>query len=404
MNVKHFGNNLSLFRRKKDLTQAQFAEKLGVTDKTVSKWECGRGLPNVSQLPAISRILCVRVDDLLRESGGGIVVAGNLIADTVKTIDVYPVAGKLANIQQSCRASGGCVSNVSINLATIDPSLDITAVGMVGNDENGRFLLDKLRSAGVNTDNVSITGEYSTAFCDVMSLPSGERTFFSSSGANMHFSPSDIDVAHLSCKIFHIGYLLLLDQFDLPDEEYGTVMARFLCTLQKKGIKTSLDVVSSSDTDKYERVIIPSLKYANYVIFNEIECCNIWKIQPYTASGTLDIDRVYLAMQKTMAAGVKEKVIVHAKDGGFCLSADGSFTKVGSYEIPADLIKGRVGAGDAFCSGCLYGLYNDWSDRELLEFAAATAACSLFSANSSDGAKSRKAIEKMVLPFKRREL
>ena len=294
--------------------------------------------------------------------------------------------------------------NVSMNLATIDPSLDITAVGMVGNDENGRFLLDKLRAAGVNTENVSVTGEHSTAFCDVMSRPSGERTFFSSSGANMHFSPADVDVENLTCKIFHIGYLLLLDQFDLPDKDYGTVMARFLDTLQKRGIKTSLDVVSSSDTDKYERVIIPALKYANYVIFNELECCNIWKIQPYTSDDRLNIDNICLAMQKTMAAGVKEKVIVHAKDGGFCLDKDGTFTKVGSYDIPPDMIKGRVGAGDAFCAGCLYGLYNDWSDQEILEFAAATAACSLFSANSSDGAKSRSAIEKMVQPFKRREL
>lgn len=54
-----------------------------------------------------------------------------------------------------------------------------------------------------------------------------------------------------------------------------------------------------------------------------------------------------------------------------------------------------MGAGDAFCSGCLYGLYNGFSDKQILEFASAAAACNLFAANSVDGMKHKNEIEKM---------
>ena len=56
----------------------------------------------------------------------------------------------------------------------------------------------------------------------------------------------------------------------------------------------------------------------------------------------------------------------------------------------------NVGAGDAFCAGSLYGLYNGFSDKEILEFASAAAACNLFAENSIDGMKSKSEIYKIA--------
>ena len=109
-------------------------------------------------------------------------------------------------------------------------------------------------------------------------------------------------------------------------------------------------------------------------------------------------------MQKSFALGIKEKMIVHAKEGAFCLNKDGEFTKVGSLMIPKELIKGSVGAGDAFCAGCLYAMYNEFSDAEMLAFAAAAAACSLFEANSVDGMKNKQEIEKVAAQYPRRAI
>ena len=42
---------------------------------------------------------------------------------------------------------------------------------------------------------------------------------------------------------------------------------------------------------------------------------------------------------------------------------------VESIKLPKGFIKGSVGAGDAFCAGCLYAIYNDYSDEDMLSFA-----------------------------------
>jgi sugar/nucleoside kinase (ribokinase family) len=99
-------------------------------------------------------------------------------------------------------------------------------------------------------------------------------------------------------------------------------------------------------------------------------------------------------MQKMADAGVRDKVIIHCKEACFVLNVQtGAFTEVSSLKIPGTEIKGSVGAGDAFCAGCLYGIYNHFPDRQLLEFASAAAACSLFAANSVDGMRKRGEIE-----------
>lgn len=333
----------------------------------------------------------------------GIVLAGTILTDIVKTIDAYPQIGMLANISSVSRSVGGCVPNTGIDLAKIDREIPLTALGCVGDDEYGRFVLSQLQSYGIHTDCISVTGDAPTSFSDVMSLPNGERTFFHARGANALFTPKQVRIDTLHCKILHVGYLLLLDEFDKADTQYGTVMARFLHDAQQAGIQTSIDSVSDC-TANFSQVIIPALRFCDYVIVNEIECTSIWDISPRDAVGNLSVENIFNAMKKTISVGVREKVIVHSKEAGFCLSTDGSFTIVPSLSIPASDLRGSVGAGDAFCAGCLYGIYHGLSDREILEFASAAAACNLFATNSVDGMRSASEIRRMMERYPRRVL
>ena len=75
-----------------------------------------------------------------------------------------------------------------------------------------------------------------------------------------------------------------------------------------------------------------------------------------------------------------------------------------SLEIPAAEIKGSVGAGDAYCAGCLYALYNGFDDKRMLEFASASAACNLFSENATDSMRSAEEIEKLESIYGRKRL
>jgi sugar/nucleoside kinase (ribokinase family) len=194
-----------------------------------------------------------------------------------------------------------------------------------------------------------------------------------------------LDIRSLSCNILHIGYILLLDKFDEPDPEYGTVMARFLHNVQEAGIRTSIDVVSNDEGD-FPSKIIPALKYCDYVIINEVEACGIWHLEPRLPDGGIHKENVRKAMRLIAEAGTRERVVVHAKEMGFCLDVPtGRLTELPSLKLdPAD-IKGSVGAGDAFCAGSLYAIYHQYDDEKLLSFASAVAATSLFEANATDG-------------------
>lgn len=59
------GQFIAEIRKKKGLTQGQVAEKLLVSDKAVSKWECGNGLPNVSLMIPLCDILEISLNELL---------------------------------------------------------------------------------------------------------------------------------------------------------------------------------------------------------------------------------------------------------------------------------------------------------------------------------------------------
>lgn len=401
MDSKSIGRRIAGLRRKHNMTQSSLAQKLNISDKAVSKWENGQGFPDITAFPLLSSLFGVSVDYLMFGAKKGIAIAGNLIADIVKNIDVYPSPGMMAYVSDVASAVGGCVPNTAINLSKIDRSIPISTFGKVGNDENGRYIVSQLLKNGINTEGIIFSSTAATSFCDVMSMPGGERTFFHKKGANAEFTPSDIHLNYSDFNIFHIGYILLLDEFDKNDKEYGTVMARFLHHMQQQGVKTSIDIVSDSDAD-YAEKIIPALKYCNYVIINEIECCRIFDIDAYDSYGKLNKAGIKTAMMNTASCGVSDKVVVHSKKVSFLLDvASGEICEVTSLNIPKGMIKGSVGAGDAFCAGCLYGIYNNFSDRQILEFASSAAACSLFEANSVDGMKSKNEIMELSKKYER---
>ena len=66
MDNQKTGAFIARMRKEKDLTQAALGEKLGVSNRTVSKWENGDGLPDVSILPQLADALDITVDELLR--------------------------------------------------------------------------------------------------------------------------------------------------------------------------------------------------------------------------------------------------------------------------------------------------------------------------------------------------
>ena len=308
-----------------------------------------------------------------------IVFCGNIIVDQIKMITRWPDKGMLVPVTSVKRAVGGSVSNTSVDLKALDPSVNVKALGVVGTDENGDYAVKFLESKGIDCAEVSKTSERPTSFTDVMTIEgTGERTFFNMHGADSLLTPDDVDVDRLDCDIFHFGYLLLLDGMDAPDDEYGTKAARLLAKVQAAGIKTSVDIVSEH-SDRFARIVRPALKYCDYCIINEIEGSMATGRKPDDLKGICE---------GLFELGVKERTVIHCPDVGASMGKDGDFTSIGSLQLPDGWIKGAVGAGDAFCAGSLYALLKGFDPEKLLRLGSCAAAMNLAVSDAVSGARS----------------
>ena len=134
---------------------------------------------------------------------------------------------------------------------------------------------------------------------------------------------------------------------------------------------------------------------------NEIEACSVTNLSPRNNDGSVNVENIKKTMEYFVDCGVKEKVIVHCCEAGFLMNNKKEFTIVPSLSLPKDYIKGSVGAGDAFAAGSLYGIYQGYDDKKILEFASCAAACNLSSADAISGMKPKEEIEKMENLYKR---
>lgn len=317
----------------------------------------------------------------------GIIVAGHMCVDVLKKIDAYPDACNLTTIRRVDQSMGGLVPNCIQDLAIIDPTLPLTAVGIVGDDSYGAYIRQNLaKYPNISTEHVKVKGQ--TSFTDVM-YDSVKRTraFFQFRGANAEFGPEDCDFDQIQGDILHAGYILLMDTLDEADETYGTKMARLLANAQAHGIRTSIDIVSE-ESDRYKKVVIPALRYTDYCVINEIESAKITDIPSKDADGNMIEENMPKILKALRSLGVSNWIIIHARDASYGLDTDGTYVRIDALDIPRSMIAGTTGAGDAFCSGVLYAAYKGMSMIEAMNFGTAVASCSILTAGASDGIRS----------------
>ena len=325
----------------------------------------------------------------------GICCAGNMLVDITYPIETWPKQNELTHITEGIESStGGAVCNTITDLARLDPNLPLVASGFAGHDTEGDFMLREMGKYP-NIDLSMVRRDGRTSFTLVMSNnQTKERTFFQHAGANAYYGEEHIDWDKLDVDIFHIGYILLLPALDAPDEEYGTKMARLLHRAQKKGFKTSIDVVSESG-DRFAKLVIPALKYTDYCVINELEAQQTTGVPLRDEDGKLHMENMPIALNKLKELGVSTWAVIHCPEVGCGIDEKGEFFAVPSLKLPTGYIKGTVGAGDAFCAGILYAAEMDMSMEDALKLGACSAAASLSEVNASDGVKTAKEVLKL---------
>jgi sugar/nucleoside kinase (ribokinase family) len=334
----------------------------------------------------------------------GVLAGGNWIIDQVKLIDVYPQREQLANILSQSQGTGGAPYNVLIDLARLGANFPLYGAGLVGKDGLGQYILDDCKKHSIDTRYLRSTQEAPTSFTDVMTEQSnGRRTFFHARGANAHWKGEDLDFGKVRAQMFHLGYLLLLDELDEGDTKFGTKAARLLAAAQEAGLKTSVDVVSE-DSDRFARIVTPALKYVDYAILNEIEAGKTAGFKIRQADGKLDTVSLRHAAGALLQQGVRELVVVHFPEGSFARTRKGEDVWQSSLNLPEKYIAGTAGAGDAFCAGVLLGLHEGWELKRCLEAGVCAAAASLAEPSCTAGMKPLAACLALAKKYKYRPL
>ena len=110
---KTLGTMIAELRKQHGMTQLELAEKMGVTDKAVSKWERDLSCPDINSIPTLAEILGVSVEELMQ----------------IKKEAEAPVS-KVAEIMEIASKAVAMAMGIAVTVLTILNELDVKS-GMV---------------------------------------------------------------------------------------------------------------------------------------------------------------------------------------------------------------------------------------------------------------------------------
>lgn len=317
----------------------------------------------------------------------GIIAGGNWIVDHVKVIDAWPPPEALANILSQSWGNGGAPYNVLKNLSRMGATFPLEAIGLIGDDASGQLIRNDCDAHRINLAQLRVTSSAPTSYTDVMTeQTTHRRTFFHHRGANAGLSPEHFDFSNTRAKIFHLGYLLLLDALDAVGDDGRVRASSILHRARDAGLRTSIDCVSEH-SDRFKSVVAPVLVDVDVLFANDFEAekltgCRFGRGSQLNRNAIVDAARTLVRM------GVREWALIHFPEGACACSLSGDVVWQPAVAFPPKKIAGTAGAGDAFAAGVLYGLHENWPMQRALELGVCVAAASLRHPTCSEAVES----------------
>ncbi len=304
--------------------------------------------------------------------------AGILVVDHLcAPIAHLPAAGELVLSERLPLAIGGCASNAAMNLARVGVSVGV--IGCVGCDPFGRFAIETLQRAGVETGGVRELADVETSGTLIINVAGQDRRFIHSVGANAVISAADIPLERVrQAKVFYLGGYLLM-----PALAQDARLPELLRAAQAAGVKTVVDIVLPGAGNHWP-LLEPVLKYTDVFLPNDHEAQAI----------TGQADPLAQA-QRFRAAGAKTVVITQGERGTLLVSDRGTF-RAGVY--PTNFV-GGTGAGDAFDAGYIAGMLAGEDELGCLRWGSALGASCVRSVGATESVFTREE----ALDFMRRQ-
>lgn len=306
----------------------------------------------------------------------GFICGGSWLVDRNKTIDAWPAEETVASIISEVAKGGGSGFNMAVDLKKLDESIPVAAVGLVGDDVEGRYLLEMCRFHGIDRRGLAVDDGAPTSCTDAyVDRYTGRRTFFHRQGTNARLSPDDFDFAETSARVLHLGLPGLHETLDRPWEEDPNGWVTVLRRARAAGLHTNLELVSIAPA-RIAELGRPCLAHLDSLIVNDHEIGALAGLVT-VPDGATDIEACAAAAETVLEAGAMGFVAVHFPRGALLAARDGTRLRLPSLDVPRSAIAGTNGAGDAFAAGLLYGWHEGWSLEAALRLAACAAAASL---------------------------
>lgn len=214
--------------------------------------------------------------------------------------------------------------------------LKVQAVGGVGPDLMGEWVLRRMADFGIDTEMMQLCEGYYTSSSIVTTRPNGQRPALHKKGATGGFFVEDDQVDRvLDTRILHIGGVGLMDRMDKGRN------AELLAEAQKRGCITTLDVFASQPGDL--ALIKPLLEHTDYFMPSEEEAMVL--------SGLTDFEDI---AQFLLDQGTGAVAMTLGKDGVMYRDQKGTKIDLPSFQIE---VVCTCGCGDCFNAGFATGLH-----------------------------------------------
>lgn len=231
--------------------------------------------------------------------------------------------------------------------------LKARAVGGVGNDDMGDWVLMKLGRFGIDTSMMARCDGYATSSSIVTTRPDGARPALHKRGATDGFFIDDSQIDDLlDTRILHVGGVGLMNRMDQGRTE------EIMAEAKRRGVVTTLDVFASTPDDlpKVARL----LPHTDYFLPSEEEAR---ALSGLTENGDL--------AQFLLDRGAGCVILTLGADGAYCRHANGSEFSVPAFAVD---VKCTCGCGDCFNGGFATGLIKGLSIPDAVQIAQASSA------------------------------
>jgi sugar/nucleoside kinase (ribokinase family) len=314
----------------------------------------------------------------------GVVSAGTWCVDLNKRIAAWPAEDTANEIIAIDRQGGGSGCNMALDLRRLDPTLPVEAMGAVGDDDDGRFLLGQCDLAGIDRTRLRVIGGAPTQCVDAFCVDgSGRRTHFFFQGAAALLNPDHFDFTQTTARLLHLGLPGAHRTMDGPWRGQANGWAATLKAARAAGLQTNLELMTI-DREKLAALAAPCLPHLDYLIVNDFEIGAVAGLATRNESGA-DAAAIGRAIDAVFARGALKLIAVHFPEGALVGARDGARFAGGSVAIPADQIVSVNGAGDGFAAGFLYGLHQGWAIERCAALAHAAAAASMRALSTTAG-------------------